>query len=187
MRLHRPSSLPPDSLSRQRDVADMPYRTTHAHQSNPPNLDLNRVSSSLKATGLPHHRTIVALDIESSTSRPDSVKAELRNKIYELFDEALSLAGIHGRHRDPFIDRGDGLLALIHPVDVAPKVLLLSPVIPSSNRLLADYNTNLRPRADLNDGCGSASSCTPGKSTTTPTDASARHSISRSACSMPPG
>ena len=123
----------------------MPNSTTHAHLSNPSNLGLNRVSSSLIATGLPHHRTIVALDIESSTSRPDPVKAELRNKTYELFDEGLSLAGIHGRHRDPFIDRGDGVLALIHPVDVAPKALLLSHVIPSLNRLLAEYNANLPP------------------------------------------
>jgi class 3 adenylate cyclase len=123
----------------------MPNRTTHAYLGNPPNLEINRVSSSLTATGLPHHRTIVALDIESSTSRPDPVKAELRNKTYELFDEGLSLAGIHGRHRDPFIDRGDGVLALIHPVDVAPKALLLSHVIPSLNGLLADYNANLPP------------------------------------------
>ncbi len=60
------------------------------------------------AIGLPHHRTIVALDIEKSTNRTDSVKAELRNKIYDLFDAALCSARIHRRHRDRFIDRGDG-------------------------------------------------------------------------------
>src|SRR5215831_19477892 len=75
----------------------------------------------LRATGLPHYRAIIALDIERSTSRPDPVKAELRNKAYELFDAALRSAGIHRRHRDRYIDRGDGLLALIHPVEQAPK------------------------------------------------------------------
>jgi hypothetical protein len=123
----------------------MPNRTTRAHLINPPNLELNRVSSSLGAISLPHHRTIIALDIESSTSRPNPVKAALRNKIYELFDEGLCLAGIHGRHRDAFIDRGDGVLALIHPVDVAPKALMLSHVIPSLNGLLTDYNASLPP------------------------------------------
>jgi class 3 adenylate cyclase len=98
---------------------------------------------SICAIGPPHHRTIVALDIEMSTNRTDPVKAELRNKIYELFDAALCSAGIHRRHRDRFIDRGDGILALIHPVDKAPKTILLSHVIPALNRLLADYNFSL--------------------------------------------
>ena len=39
------------------------------------------------------------LPIERSTSRADPVKAELRNKTYELFDAALYPAGIHKRHR----------------------------------------------------------------------------------------
>lgn len=94
-------------------------------------------------TGLTHYRSIVALDIERSTSRPDSVKAELRNKTYELFDAALCSAGIRKRHRDRYIDRGDGLLALIHPVDQAPKALLLNRAIPALSRLLTDYNASL--------------------------------------------
>ena len=102
----------------------------------------------LLAADLPHHRAIVALDIEHSTSRPDPVKAELRNKIYEMFDASLGSAGIHKRYRDRFIDRGDGVLALIHPVDQAPKVLLLSHVIPAFNRLLTDHNASL-PRPGM--------------------------------------
>ena len=54
----------------------------------------------LPVTSLPHYRAIVALDIERSTSRPDPIKAELRNKTYELFDAALYSAGIHKGHRD---------------------------------------------------------------------------------------
>jgi class 3 adenylate cyclase len=94
-------------------------------------------------TGLPQYRTIIALDIEQSTKRADPVKAELRNKIYELFDEALCSAGIRAPHRDPFIDRGDGLLALVHPVEQAPKAILLNHVIPVLSRLLADRNASL--------------------------------------------
>ncbi len=95
-----------------------------------------------------HYRTIIALDIEQSTRRADPVKAELRDKLYELFDEALRSAGIHPRHRDRFVDRGDGILALIHPVNQAPKTVLLNQVVPALRRLLAGYNEGL-PRPAL--------------------------------------
>jgi class 3 adenylate cyclase len=97
----------------------------------------------LTAGGLPHHRAIVALDIEQSTRRPDPVKAELRRTMYDLFDAALLSAGIERRHRDRFVDRGDGVLALIHPVHQAPKAILLNQAIPALSRLLADYNNAL--------------------------------------------
>jgi hypothetical protein len=86
-----------------------------------------------------HQRTIVALDIERSTSRPDDVKAELRQTMYALFDAALRAAGIQPRHRDRFADRGDGFLALIHPVGNTPRVLLRR-VIPAFGLLLAEHN-----------------------------------------------
>ena len=99
------------------------------------------------SAGLPRHRAIVAVDIELSTTRPDPVKAELRRTLYELFDQALHSAGIHRRHRDRFTDRGDGLLALIRPVDQASKPVLLNRAVPALSQLLADYNASL-PRAD---------------------------------------
>ena len=95
------------------------------------------------AAGLPHYRAILALDIERSTSRSNPVKAELRNKTYELFEAALRKAGISTRHRDRFVDRGDGILALLHPVDQVPKALVLNRVIPLLSRLLAGYNESL--------------------------------------------
>ena len=98
---------------------------------------------AMLSTGLPHYRAIVALDIESSTTRPNPVKGELRNKAYELFDMALSTAGIDKRYRDRFIDREDGILALIHPVDQAPKALLLNRAVPLFSRLLSEYNASL--------------------------------------------
>ncbi len=97
----------------------------------------------LAATGMPCYRAIVALDIERSTCRPNSVKGELRNKTYELFEAALRKAGIDSCHHDRFIDRGDGLLALIHPVDQAPKAWLLNRAVPFLSRLLTDYNASL--------------------------------------------
>ena len=126
------------------------------------------------AAGLPRHRAIVALDIEHSTSRPDPVKAELRSKLYELFDAALLAAGIRRRYRDQFTDRGDGILALIHPVDQAPKAALLKTAVPALSQLLADYNESLPAPADRSGNCGSAPSYTPARSTTTPTGASAK-------------
>lgn len=100
----------------------------------------------LPADGLPRHRAVVALDIERSTSRPDPVKAELRTKLYEMFGAALLQAGIRRQYRDRFIDRGDGILALIRPVDQAPKAVLLKTAIPALSQLLTDYNATL-PRA----------------------------------------
>jgi len=85
-------------------------------------------------------RVIVALDIERSTSRPDRVKAELRTMLYELFDAALRSAGVHTGRRDRFIDRGDGLLALI---DRADQALLLNRVVPMFSQLLTSYNVSL--------------------------------------------
>jgi hypothetical protein len=107
----------------------------------------------LGAAGLPYYRAIVALDIERSTSRPNPIKGELRNTTYELFEASLRKAGIDSCHHDRFVDRGDGILALIHPVDQAPKALLLNRVVPMLRRLLADYNAGLpqhsRPQRQL--------------------------------------
>jgi hypothetical protein len=96
-----------------------------------------------QVAGPAQHRTIIALDIERSTRRTDPVKAELRNKVYELFEMALLSTGIYQRHRDRFVDRGDGLLALIYPVKQAPKAILLNRAIPAFSRLLGDYNASL--------------------------------------------
>ena len=97
----------------------------------------------LAAAGLPYYRAIVALDIECSTSRPNPIKGELRRMTYELFEAALRKAGIDSCHHDRFVDRGDGILALIHPVDQAPKAVVLNRAIPMLSRLLTDYNDSL--------------------------------------------
>lgn len=54
----------------------------------------------------PRHRTILALDIEGSTSRTDPVKAYLRDMLYDLLEQALYSGALTADHCDPFVDRG---------------------------------------------------------------------------------
>lgn len=93
----------------------------------------------------PLHRSILAIDIEGSSSRTDLVKFEQRSQIYNLLGEAMEAAGIDGRHREPLVDRGDGVLALIRQVDEVPRSRLLKPLIPVLARLLTEYNRALDP------------------------------------------
>jgi hypothetical protein len=93
---------------------------------------------------LPRHRTIVAVDIEGSTRRTNTARAQLRNAMYDLIEETLLLSGIGEQHRD-FIDRGDGAFVLIHPVDQAPKTVLLTMVIPILSDLLTRHEID-RPQ-----------------------------------------
>ena len=88
----------------------------------------------------PCHRSIIAVDVEGSTALTDPSKGCLRRSMYAMFEQALYAAGLTGPYRDPFLDRGDGVLALIHPVDHAPKTVLLDTVVPTLGTLLAEHN-----------------------------------------------
>jgi hypothetical protein len=90
--------------------------------------------------GGPVHRSIVALDIESSTRRTNPVKGELRRVLYELLDRAVAEAGIAARHLEKLTDRGDGVLILVRPHDDVPKTVLLCRLIPKLAGLLAERN-----------------------------------------------
>lgn len=94
-----------------------------------------------EAPGPPRYRTILALDIEGSTARMNPAKGRLRSIMYDLLEDALRAAGIAEAHRDPLVDRGDGVLALLHPVDEVPKTALLGQVIPTLSRLLAAHDS----------------------------------------------
>jgi hypothetical protein len=105
----------------------------------------------------PHHRTIFAVDIEGSTTRTNSVKAELRDAMYQLVEQSLQANGITDSYRDPFVDRGDGILTLVRPVDEVPKTVLLSNVVPMLSELLVEHERHhpgrrLRLRAVLHAG-----------------------------------
>jgi hypothetical protein len=76
-------------------------------------------------------------------------KADLRDDMYEIVEESLSGNGITEQYRDPFVDRGDGILCLIRPADEVPKTLLLAKVLPMLASLLAEHeraNPELRLR-----------------------------------------
>jgi len=137
-------------LRKAREVLDIFHPVAHQ-------LGLHTFGSELQAlafatlirnrpAGPPRYRAIAGLDIEQSTTRPDLVKAEFRIMLYELFEAALRSAGIGPDRRDPFVDRGDGLLALVDPAELAP---LLSRVVPVFAQLLAGYNASLPPRRQL--------------------------------------
>jgi hypothetical protein len=65
--------------------------------------------------------------------------------LYELFDAALRSAGVKADRRDQFIDRGDGLLALIDPADQA---LVLNRVVPVFSGLLTGYNARFAEQGE---------------------------------------
>lgn len=93
----------------------------------------------------PLHRSILALDLESSSTRTDLVKVELRNQLYLLLHRAMRAAGIDERFCEPIEDRGDGVLVLVQPTDEVPRSRLLDPLIPVLAQLLGGYNAALRP------------------------------------------
>jgi hypothetical protein len=89
-------------------------------------------------------RSIVAVDVERSTSRPNPVKAEIRRTLYDLLDRALQEAGYGSEHLEPVTDRGNGVLILIRPVDGAPRNRVLDRFIPTLTALLSEHNAAVR-------------------------------------------
>jgi hypothetical protein len=88
----------------------------------------------------PVHRSIVAVDLEGSTTRSNPVKGELRQVMYNLLDRSLDAVRITDDHLEPPIDRGDGVLLLIRPNDDVPKTVLLGRLIPLLTALLTEHN-----------------------------------------------
>lgn len=89
---------------------------------------------------VPIYRALIALDIEGSTRRINRAKAGMRQVMYDLVEVALRMSRIGELHRDPLVDRGDGVLMLIHPVDQVPKTVPLNVFVPTLSSLLANYN-----------------------------------------------
>lgn len=88
----------------------------------------------------PMHRSIVAVDLEGSTTRTNLVKGELRRTMYDLLGRALETATISENHLEHLTDRGDGVLILVRPHDHVPKTVLLECFIPQLTALLVEHN-----------------------------------------------
>lgn len=88
----------------------------------------------------PCYRTIFGVDVESSTTRNNSAKARMRDAMYTLVTEALTRNEITANDHDPFVNSGDGLVALLRPADRVPKTLLLRSVVPMLGRLIDEHN-----------------------------------------------
>lgn len=79
---------------------------------------------------LPVQRTVIGVDVERSTHRNNVQRARLREGMYEVFEKSLIASGIAEEFREPLIDRGDGAMAFIQPVDEIPKPLLINTFVP---------------------------------------------------------
>jgi len=98
-----------------------------------------------RATPLPVHRSILAVDIEGSTQRTNPVKGELRDEVYRLIAGAFGMIGIDDRYCDPISDRGDGVLVLLRPADDFPKPFLITRLLPALANLLTARNNAISP------------------------------------------
>lgn len=94
----------------------------------------------------------MAVDAEASTTRTNQAKGQLRDTMYQVCEEAFLAANVTQQYRDPFVDRGDGVLALVHPADEVPKTLLLGQVMPAISHLLAQHHDGLRLRMVMHAG-----------------------------------
>jgi len=123
------------------NAADETTQSTAAiRDTRPHHLTLAPLTTEQPTIRGPLHRALMVVDIENSTARRDPVKAQLRRTLYRLLDEALELAGILAYHRDPLVDRGDGVLVLIHPADHLPKSCLFNVLVPAIEHLVGSHN-----------------------------------------------
>lgn len=97
----------------------------------------------------PMYRSIVAVDLEGSTTRTNPVKGELRRVMYGLLERSLDAAPITANHLEPLTDRGDGILVLIRPHDDVPKTVFLDRLIPLLTTLLSEHNAAITDPALL--------------------------------------
>jgi hypothetical protein len=124
-------------------VQDVRRRRMERSSLQVPPMKAAPLTRTVREMNFPVHRSIVAVDIEGSTQRTNRVKEELRRQVYKIMLQALAASGIDDSHYDPFTDRGDGILVLIHPADDSPRQLLLSRVIPALAGLVAAHNSGI--------------------------------------------
>ena len=105
----------------------------------------------------PRQRTIVAWDVEASTTRTNMARAAMREDMYHVFEAALLACKITEDLREPFEDRGDGGVVLIRPVDGLPKTMFLRTFVPLLNDMLEEHgntypNRRFRLRVAIHSG-----------------------------------
>jgi hypothetical protein len=88
----------------------------------------------------PCQRIILAVGMGATRACSNLVRAQLRRAMYDLVEQALVGSGITPDLRNGYVDRGDGLLVLIRPVDRVPKTWLLTKLVPRLEELLDAYN-----------------------------------------------
>jgi hypothetical protein len=88
----------------------------------------------------PVHRSIIAVDLEGSTTRTNPVKGEIRRAMYAVLGHALEAVSITGNRLEPLADRGDGVLVLVKPHDDVPKTVLLDRLVPLLAAQIAEHN-----------------------------------------------
>lgn len=103
------------------------------------------------------YRTIFSVDAIGSTKWTNGEKEIGRGLMYRVVGDAFESCGIKPHYCDPLVDRGDGILALIRPLDEVPKSLVLGSLIPKLRELLAgqvegELRSPLRLRAVLHAG-----------------------------------
>jgi hypothetical protein len=89
----------------------------------------------------PLPRVIVAAAFQATAPCSNWEKAQLRWSTYELFEQAMLDSGITTDLRDPYVDRVDGPMALIHLTDRFPKTWLLTRFAPRLRELLDERNS----------------------------------------------
>lgn len=94
----------------------------------------------------PRQRTIVAWDVEGSTTRTNMARAALRIDMYQLIQGAMLHCGITEDLREPFHDRGDGGFTLVRPADRLPKTLFLRSFVPTLSEMLDEHSNTLPDR-----------------------------------------
>lgn len=101
---------------------------------------VERAATSTYATMLqPRQRTIIACDIEGSTSRTNPARAVLREDLYDLLESALLTCEVTEDLHEPFYDRGDGAMIMVRPADRVPKTVLLNTFVPRLSEMLAEH------------------------------------------------
>ena len=88
----------------------------------------------------PVHRSIIAVDLEGSTTRTNPAKGEIRRAMYDVLGHALEAVAITGNRLEPLADRGDGVLVLVKPHDDVPKTVLLDRLVPLLTAQIAEHN-----------------------------------------------